>query len=77
MDFSRDFSKKVIAQLSKKGVSIIGKQAIAAFDGDVYFSGTAYILDAAGTQILRRASQVETMAVSSWTPECLLETSER
>lgn len=33
-----DFSKKTISNLSKKGVSITGKQAIPGFDGDKYFS---------------------------------------
>lgn len=71
MNASSDFSKKVVSQLSKKGVTVIGKTAIPAFEGDVYFSGTAYVLDAAGTQIVRIHRHVCQMAASSWTPECL------
>jgi hypothetical protein len=65
----RDFSKKVIASLSKKGISIIGSQAIPAFEGDVYFSGVAYILVWNQNQFIRTYSQVNCLALSSWKPE--------
>jgi hypothetical protein len=66
---SKDFSAKTLSALSKKGVSVIGSQAVPAFEGDQYFSGVAYILDAQGRQLLRTHSQVIVMASSSWTPE--------
>ena len=49
MNYSKDFSKKVISQLAKKGVTIVGATAVPAFDGDTCFSATAYILNAKGT----------------------------
>lgn len=65
----KHFSKKVLALLAKKGVSVIGAQAVPAFEGDRYFTGTAYQLVFNGASFMRTYSQVETMAVSSWQPE--------
>lgn len=64
----RDFSKKTLAQLTKKGISVIGAQAVPAFDGDKYFSGSAYKLEWNGTGFLRTFDQVLVLAASSWDP---------
>jgi hypothetical protein len=66
---ARDFSAKVRRQLDKKGVAIVGIQAVPDFEGDKYFSGTAYQLVAHGTSFLRTHSEVCTMAQSSWMPD--------
>lgn len=65
----KDFSKKTLAILSKKGISIIGTQSVPAFEGDNYFSGTAYKLLYKETQFMRLYFQVITLASSSWDPE--------
>ena len=69
MNASNHFSVKTINALLKKGVSIIRPIAVPAFEGDQYFSGTAYELDANGQSIIRTHSQIRTMAVSSWMPD--------
>jgi len=61
------FSKKIINALSRKGVSFVGTQAVPAFEGDQYFSGTAYKLSANGQMLVRTYQQVMSMACSSWT----------
>jgi len=66
---TRDFSKKTLAQLDKKAISIVGTQAIPAFEGDVHFSGVAYILSYNGNGFMRTHSQVIILAGSSWSPE--------
>ena len=65
----RDFDTKTIKLLSKKGVTITGIQSVPADENDVYFTETAYLLNANGQRLIRRYSQVITMAVSSWMPE--------
>jgi hypothetical protein len=69
MNFSKDFSKKTVSQLAKKGISIVGIQAVPAFKGDQYFSETAYILKHEGTGFIRSFSQVIVLASSSWNPK--------
>ena len=64
-----DFSKKVLASLSKKGISIVGSVAVPAFEGDVYFQEVAYNLVWNGIGFIRTYSQVNTLAISSWCPE--------
>jgi hypothetical protein len=76
MVFTSHFSAKTIKALSRKGVQIVGLQAAPAFEGDVYFSGTVYLLNAAGTGLVRTHQQVLAMAASSWTVECLTEVSD-
>jgi len=66
---TKDFSAKTLSLLSKKGISVVGATAVPAFDGDVYFSGTAYTLSFAGTSFMRTHSQILVMASSSWMPE--------
>lgn len=65
----KDFSKKVLASLAKKGISIVGSQAVPAFEGDVYFQDVAYMLVWNETQFLRTYSQVNSLALSSWCPK--------
>lgn len=40
----RDFSKKTLRSLAKRGIEIVGSVAVPAFEGDSYFSGVAYQL---------------------------------
>lgn len=72
-----DFSKKVLAALSKKGISIVSSVAVPAFDGDVYFQGVAYNLVWNGTGFIRTYSQVNTLAISSWCPKTFFTESDR
>jgi len=65
----KDFSKKTLSQLSKKGISIVGQQAIPGFEGDKYFSGVAYNLAYNDTGFMRTHDQVIVLAASSWNPE--------
>ena len=64
-----DFSKKVLASLSKKGISIVSSIAVPSFEGDKYFQGVAYNLVWNDTGFVRTYSQVNTLALSSWCPE--------
>jgi len=64
-----DFSKKTLSLLSKKNISVIGAQAIPSFEGDLYFSGTAYKLRYNEVHFMRTHSQVIVLAQSSWNPE--------
>lgn len=63
-----DFSKKTMRQLSAKGISLVGLQATTAFEGDKYFSDTAYKLVWNGIGFIRTHSQVIILAASSWNP---------
>lgn len=63
-----DFSKKTLSQLANKGISISGTQAIPGFNGDQYFSGTAYQLVWNEIGFMRTYSQVIVLAASSWNP---------
>lgn len=65
----KDFSKKTLAQLAKKDISILGVTAVPGFDGDIYFSGTAYMLAYGEKGFVRTHSQVIICAASSWDPE--------
>jgi hypothetical protein len=65
---TKDFSNKTLKQLSRKGISVIGSQAIPAFEGDKYFSGVAYQLEWNGVGFIRTHSQVIVLAASSWNP---------
>lgn len=68
--FGRDFSKATLNALLKKGVRIAGRQAIPAFEGDAYFTGSAYqLVTKSGCSMLREHSQILVMAKSSWMPE--------
>lgn len=69
MVLASHFSSKTLKSLSRKGVEVIGTMAVPAFEGDVYFSGTAYQLKVNGGLIIRTHSQVVVMGSSSWTPE--------
>jgi hypothetical protein len=65
----KDFSKKTLALLSKKGISVTGSVAVPDFEGDKYFSGVAYQLVWNGKGFIRTHSQVIVLAASSWNPE--------
>lgn len=67
MNLSQDFSAKTISRLAKKGLSVVGKQAVPAFDGDQYFTGTVYQLTDGTKSVLRSHRHVLTISVSSWT----------
>jgi hypothetical protein len=69
MSHTKDFSKKTLAQLDKKAISIVGTQAVPAFEGDLYFVGVAYMLSYKGNGFMRTHSQVIILAGSSWNPE--------
>jgi Asp-tRNA(Asn)/Glu-tRNA(Gln) amidotransferase A subunit family amidase len=72
VNYSKDFSKTVVARLAKKGVTIVGATAVPALAGDpAGFQRLAYVLDAAGTSIVRTYAQVLVMGSSSWTPSDL------
>lgn len=59
---ARDFSAVTRRALLRKGIRIVGAQAVPAFDGDRYFSGVAYMLDINGCGCLRRFSEVLELA---------------
>ena len=59
---ARDFSAAVRKALAVRGITIVGAQAAPAFEGDVYFSGTAYVLNDNGTHRVRTFSQVLALA---------------
>lgn len=69
MNYGKDFSKKTLSQLSKKGITIVGTQAVPANEKDIYFSETAYKLAWEGKGFMRTHSQVLILAASSWNPE--------
>lgn len=58
----KDFSRKTIAALARKGISVIGAQAAPAFEGDETFSGKNYRLDQNGCGIVRSHAQVLELA---------------
>ena len=62
--FNRNFSTKTVKALAAKGIAIVGAQAVPAFEGDVYFSGVAYMLDDNGTGRLRTFTEVLAIAAS-------------
>lgn len=59
---ARDFSKKTLSALSKKGIAVVGAQAIPAFEGDQYFTGTGYKLVRDGCLYVRTFQQVLAIA---------------
>jgi protein-tyrosine-phosphatase len=65
----KDFSKKVIDKLRKKGIEVVGVQAAPLDEKDVYFSDKVYKLSVNGNGMIRTHSQVIVMANSSWMPE--------
>lgn len=67
--FSKDFSAKTLKALAAKKVFICGTHAIPDHSGDVYFSGTAYVLSGNGREFIRSHSQVLVMSASSWMPD--------
>lgn len=59
---AKDFSVIERRSLLAHGIRIVGATAIPAFDGDVYFSGRAYMLDIGGCSCLRSYAEVRAMA---------------
>lgn len=74
MNYSKDFSKKVNAALSSKGISVVGATAVPAFEGDKYFTGIAYTLVWNGISFLRSYQDVQVLALSSWDPATFFNT---
>ncbi len=64
----RDFSKKAIKTLAKKGIKIYGLQACEAFEGDKYFTGTSYQVNDNGTGRILSFSEVLKLAEESTRP---------
>jgi hypothetical protein len=56
------FSAATRAALARKGITITRTQAIPGFEGDRYFSGTAYVLNDNGTQRVRSFNEVLTLS---------------
>jgi len=65
----KDFDPKTIALLEKKGVQVVGVQAMPLFEGDKYFGGQCYMLSFNGQGFMRTHSQILIMARSSWCPK--------
>lgn len=59
---TRDFSAKTRKALAARNIAIVGIQAVPAFEGDVYFTGTAYMLTINGVGCLRSFREVLTLA---------------
>lgn len=59
---AQDFSAAERRALLRKGIAIVGSQAVPAFDGDRYFSGRAYMLDIEGKGCLRSYREVLALA---------------
>ena len=56
------FSAKVRKSLLKRGVVLMGLQAVPAFEGDRYFSQTAYVLSDNGMGCVRSFADVLRLA---------------
>jgi len=59
---SRDFSRKINSALGKKGIRIIGCQAVPDETGSFASGLVAYALDDNGTHRLRTYREVEALA---------------
>ena len=59
---ARDFSAATRRALLAAGVAIIGVQAAPAFEGDAYFTGTAYAVSDNGTHRLLSHREVRALA---------------
>lgn len=59
---ARDFSAATRKALAVRNIAIVGAQAVPAFEGDAYFSGTAYMLSIAGVGCLRSFYEVLALA---------------
>jgi hypothetical protein len=55
---ARNFSSKTLKGLTRKGIAVIGSQAVPAFQGDVYFSDVAYAISDNGTHRLLRHGEI-------------------
>lgn len=66
---SKDFSRKTLTALSRKGVAIGGATLAPGADGSYANGERAYALIVDGCQYLRTHSQVLVCAASSWRGE--------
>jgi hypothetical protein len=62
MRAARDFSRKILNALAKRGVSVIGSQAAPAYEGDFSLSGRVYQISSEGCSMMRTHAQVMEMA---------------
>ncbi len=70
----RDFGKKTVNILSKKGVQFTGGQSAPLWEGDVYFGDTVYtVLIGGQVCAVRTYRQILAMANSSWTAKEFLQ----
>lgn len=60
---AKDFSAAERRALLARGIRIVSTTAVPAFDGDLYFSGRAYMLDIGGCGCLR--SYMEVCAIAA------------
>lgn len=58
----KHFSAATAKSLARKGIQVVGIQAVLAFEGDVYFQATAYMLDDNGVGRLRSFAEVLALA---------------
>lgn len=66
---SKDFSRKTLGQLFRKGISVGGATVAPGADGTFANGERVYALVVNGCQYLRTHSQVLTCAASSWRGE--------
>jgi hypothetical protein len=56
------FNARTLRALTRQGIRLVGIQAAPAFDGDLYFTGTAYVLDVCGECRIRSYGEVLALA---------------
>jgi hypothetical protein len=66
---SKDFSRKTLSQLTRKGIEIASATFVPGADGSFANGERAYALVVNGCQYLRTHSQVLVCAASSWCGE--------
>jgi len=63
------FDKKTLNGLAKKNIQVVKSQAIPAFEGDLFFTATAYLLRYKDKGFMRTYNQVLCISRSSWNPD--------
>lgn len=66
---SKDFSRKTLTALSRKGIAVAGMTFVPGADGSFANGERAYELVVNGCQYIRTHGQVLTCAASSWCGE--------
>ena len=61
-EISKDFSKKIVKALNKKGIFIVGSTFVPGSDGSFANGERAYMLNDNGTGMTRLYLEVERMA---------------